>query len=314
MTPLGRPAGSTSSSTHPQSRRTPLTVHLARAAGIGGLVALVAFNLYGWSYYLAPAAMRVRHPLHAWLKPSGTIGQSLGFLAMGLFLFLWLYPLRKRFSRRLEATGSIGSWLDVHIVAGLLVPLVAATHASWRFRGLIGLGYLSLLVVFLSGLIGRYLYAHVPRSRNGLEMTLEEASAERRSLLQQIARAAGLPVTTLEQKMAPASSPGAGRGILRVVLGMIGDDLARMRRLRDLRRLLAERAAGGLRLSRKTRRELVRLMRREIALGQQIRMLDGIHRVFRYWHAAHKPFAVTALGAVLLHVIVVVAVGSTWLW
>jgi hypothetical protein len=95
---------------------------------------------------------------------------------------------------------------------------------------------------------------------------------------------------------------------------MIGDDLARMRRLRDLRRLLAERAAGGLRLSRKTRRELVRLMRREIALGQQIRMLDGIHRVFRYWHAAHKPFAVTALGAVLLHVIVVVAVGSTWLW
>jgi hypothetical protein len=50
-----------------------------------------------------------------------------------------------------------------------------------------------------------------------------------------------------------------------------------------------------------------------MSLTQQTRMLDATHRVFRYWHVAHRPFAITALVAVVIHVAVVVAVGATWL-
>ena len=58
----------------------------------------------------------------------------------------------------------------------------------------------------------------------------------------------------------------------------------------------------------------MRLARREMALAQQARMLDATHAVFRYWHVLHRPVAVAALLAVLVHVAVVVAVGATWLW
>jgi hypothetical protein len=51
---------------------------------------------------------------------------------------------------------------------------------------------------------------------------------------------------------------------------------------------------------------------REISMAQQARMLDATQRVFRYWHVAHRPFAVTALVAVVIHVAVVVTVGATW--
>jgi hypothetical protein len=295
-------------------RKTARTVTLSRVLGVGAFVGLAAINLYGLSYYIAPAAGRVRHPLHAWLKPSGYIGQSLGFVALAAFLFLWLYPIRKRYANALAPTGSVGSWLDVHVVAGLLVPLIAATHASWRFSGLIGLGYLSLFVVFLSGVVGRYLYSHVPRSRNGLELTLEDAIGERKALLYEIAKAGGLPMTVLEKILDPGGMPTLSSNPLRVIARMVGDDLTRRRRVRALRRVLLAARPDGPALDAATLRGLLRLVRREIALGQQVRMLDGIHRVFRYWHAAHKPFALTALGAVLLHVAVVIAVGSTWLW
>jgi hypothetical protein len=36
--------------------------------------------------------------------------------------------------------------------------------------------------------------------------------------------------------------------------------------------------------------------------------------VFRHWHAAHRPFAITALFAVCAHVIVAIRMGQTWFW
>jgi hypothetical protein len=144
-------------------RRTPWARYRPLAVLLGILGAL---NLAGLPYYLLATAQRVRHPLHPWLKPTGLVGQSAGVGAFALFLFLWLYPLRKKF-RFLAFTGSIAKWLDVHVVAGLCIPLLAAMHAAWHFTGLIGLGYAAMMIVVLSGFIGRYLYVRIPqRSRD----------------------------------------------------------------------------------------------------------------------------------------------------
>src|SRR5712691_12259721 len=104
------------------------------------LALLTAICLAGWPYYVLPMAERVRSPLHPWLKSSGYVGQSAGLLALAIFFFLWLYPLRKKF-RWLAFTGAIARWLDVHVLAALALPLLVAIHAAWRFEGLIGLGF-----------------------------------------------------------------------------------------------------------------------------------------------------------------------------
>ena len=93
----------------------------------------------------------------------------------------------------------------------------------------------------------------------------------------------------------------------------LSDDITRWRLTRALRRRLRD-MRGESALDAKTVDRVVRLASREISLAQQLRMLDATQRVFRYWHVAHRPFAVTALVAVLVHVTVVVAVGATWFW
>lgn len=273
---------------------------------------LVSINVAGLPYYLAPMAERVRSPLHPWLRPSGVIGQSAGILALAIFLFLWLYPLRKRV-RWLAFTGSIGRWLDVHITVALALPLLLAIHAAWRFGGLIGLGFDAMMIVVASGIVGRYLYVRIPRSRSGVELTLAEVRQQRERLIGDLLERTKLPRAELERILEPVRSTAVAPGIVRALLSMLQGDIARWRAGRALRRrwrsdpALAALDAGML-------RDAARLATRGMALEQQVRMLDATHRVFRFWHVAHRPMAFTALVAVVIHVAVVVALGATWLW
>lgn len=272
---------------------------------------LVAFNLYAMSYYAATPGVRVRHAWHTLLKPSGPVGQSAGLAAFLIFIFLWLYPLRKNY-RALAFTGHIARWLDVHVVAALTLPLLLLTHAGWRADGLIGLGLVAMFIVIASGVVGRYLYVRIPRARSGVELTRDEASAERATVLLRLADATGLPTDTLDVLLR-TDSDAAAPGIAGTLRALVLNDVTRGRRVRDLRRRWT--AAGLPRpLSGGALREAVALADQEIKLEQQARMLDATQRVFRYWHVAHRPFAVTALVAVVIHVAVVVALGATWFW
>jgi hypothetical protein len=170
-----------------------------------------------------------------------------------------------------------------------------------------------MMVVWLSGIVGRYLYARIPRGRAGVELTRDEIARHRGALLEQIARQSGLERTAVEAILAPA--PAAERlGVWGTLKRMIADDFARRSAERRLRRLCQTR--GPLRRStdRVAIRSVLRLARQEVALAQQARMLDATQAVFRYWHVFHRPVAIAAFVAVLVHVIVVIALGATWLW
>jgi len=277
------------------------------------LVPLIAINVWGASYYLAGQGARVRHPLHALLRPSGGVGQSAGIAAFAIFVFLWLYPARKKW-KRLAFTGTVGTWLDVHIASALLLPLLLATHAAWRSDGVIGLGLVAMLVVIASGVVGRYLYTRIPRARSGVELSRDEAAAARLDLLQRLADTTGMPVASLEAMLSTGADAEA-RGLLPALRRMLINDFTRRRRCRELRHRWAEAAgANGRSLAGRALDEAVALADREIALSQQVRMLDATHRVFRFWHVAHRPFAITALIAVVIHIAVVVSLGATWFW
>ena len=103
-------------------------------------------------------------------------------------------------------------------------------------------------------------------------------------------------------------------GVWRTLLHLASDDLTRWRLTRVLRRRFASGETDGAKLDKATLDRVVALAGREISLAQQLRMLDATQRVFGYWHVAHRPFAVTALVAVVVHVAVVIAVGATWFW
>jgi hypothetical protein len=307
--------GNASAGAHPAASEATA----AAGSRIGAFVALLLFgtlvaaNLVGLPYFLLSTAERVRSPLHSWFRPSGFVGQSAGILAFALFLFLWLYPLRKKYPR-LAFTGSVTAWLSVHVIAGLMIPLVAALHAAWHFTGLIGLGYGAMMVAWLSGIVGRYIHARIPRSKSGLELTRDEVEAQRAAVAQQIVDSTGIEPELLEHIVLAGTSPSvpADASPLRVMAVMIANDARRWRALRTLQ----WKWHGVTALDGAVEHEMLvtmrRLMRREIALTQQARMLDATHRLFRYWHVAHKPMAISALLAVVIHVGTAIALGVTW--
>jgi len=299
---------------HTPVRRAPRRVRspATKAAAVFA-VFLVGLNLFGLQYYLLPKAEQVRHPLHVWLRPSGYLGQGAGVLALAIFMFLWLYPLRKKF-RWLAFTGTVSKWLDVHSLAALGLPLLVAAHATWRFGGLIGIGFWSMMVVWLSGIVGRYLYARIPRSQAGVELTIEEIGAQRQALLEEIAERSGLEAAAIDAVLDADSTPTTGLGLWGTCRRMISDDLRRRRAARTLRREIQLRRPLHRKDDRAALREVLRLANREMALVQQSRMLGATQNVLRFWHVAHRPLAVTALVAVVIHVAVVVSLGATWFW
>lgn len=274
----------------------------------GVALPLVAVNLAGMPYYLAPMAERVRHPWHAVLRPSGTVGLTAGILAVAIFIFLWLYPLRKKY-KQLAFLGSLGKWMDVHIATALAMPLLLAIHAAWHADGVIGLGLLSMMVVIASGVVGRYLYVRIPRARNGVELTREEVAGRRRELIGELAETTGLGVDVITRTLEIGSAAGEEESLPRIFARLLSDDLLRWRRTAELQRRWAKVTQAGRPLDRRALAEAVRLASQEMSLEQQSRMLDATHRVFRFWHVAHRPFAVTALVAVVIHIVVVLAVG-----
>jgi len=269
--------------------------------------------LFGLPYYEMTRPERVRSPLHPWLKPAGYIGQSAGILALLIFLFLWLYPLRKKF-RWLSFTGTMAKWLDTHVLSALALPLLVAIHSAWRFEGLIGLGFWSMMVVWASGIVGRYVYSRIPRGKAGVEMTIEEIAAQRKDLIEEISKRSGLDAELVAKTLSTGMSTPAKGGVGATLYRMIRDDFARRRGARALRRLWKERGWTKRKADRKMIPAMLQLARREMALGQQARMLSATHAVFRYWHVLHRPVAIAALVAVIVHVAVVVALGATWLW
>ena len=269
----------------------------------------VLVTAWGLPYYLASTAQRLRHPLHPLLKSSGPVGLVFGAVALLMFLFMWLYPLRKQ-AKWLAWTGPIGEWMNVHVVMGLALPVIAAVHAGWHFDGLIGLGMGAMVVVSLSGLVGRYLYTHIPRDRAGLELSLEQVGGERRALLTQIAIATGLTPQDAERSLALDPRPYAGLDLVRTFARLIADDWTRWRTMHRLRRAWSRRVAGRAPLDRRSLASALKLARHEMALQQQMRALEATRRVFAWWHVAHRPFALTALIAVLVHVGVAIWIGG----
>jgi hypothetical protein len=277
---------------------------------LAGLFALpLGVCVRGLGYYSSPIAERLRDPLHPWLKPGGTLGLTFGVMGFLMFVFMWLYPLRKKI-RWLAWTGKLGSWLRIHILAGLWIPLVVAVHAAWRFEGVIGLGYWAMVIVSLSGVIGRYLYVRIPHSHSGLELSLEDVAAERATLISRISVALGVDASEVEHMLAIEPASDAKLGWSQTVLKLFKDDRARGQALKRLRREWCHSVPGRRNVDPRTLKKVLKLARRELALQQQVRMLEATRLVFGYWHVAHRPVAVTALVAVTVHVIVAVMIGG----
>lgn len=140
------------------------------------IVAIVlAYLIYrGLSFYQVKIEERFFHPDYALLKPSGAWGHGMGIIG-SLFMLIGVgsYMIRKR-SRRLYKLGILKHWLEFHIFLCTLGPILVLFHTSFKFGGIVAISFWSMVAVFISGIIGRFIYIRIPRTIEGRELTLSE--------------------------------------------------------------------------------------------------------------------------------------------
>jgi hypothetical protein len=274
-------------------RRTILALlHLATLAALGAL---------GWrgrEYYALPLAERPRHELHWQLKPGGEIGRLYGAGGATLMTAMLSYSARKRIPL-LRRAGTLSSWLDFHIWCGVTGPLLIVLHSALKLGGLIAIAFWSMVAVALSGILGRFLYAQIPRTAAGDQLSLEEARRLAAELERRLRAEAGAAAGNLEREAAPEDRP---TGFVAALAALAVEPVRARARFARFRR-------DHPGLPRPLLRRLRRATLESALLERRIALWRRIHELFHYWHVFHKPFAILMYLFAAVHIGVAFATG-----
>jgi len=314
--PLLRQAGvSFDPAHHPPPRQPGKGGSSSMGTAIAGLLlalAAAAFVLGHLDYYGLPIAARPTHGKHGWLRPGRGLGLALGFAALALVLVNLLYLLRRSGRLRL---GSLRAWMTSHVLTGCLALAAAILHAAMAPRDTPGgHAFWALAVLVVTGAIGRYFYAHVPRAANGRELELKEARRGLERVEAEWAAAEG------GQRAAAAFAAQARAEVEALIArrhwrrSLLGRALALAFGQRDLRRLLARLhvAAQTQEVSEGRVREVADLARRGYRAALAAAHFEDLRALLGSWRFLHRWIAALLLLLVAVHVVNAVAYGQLW--
>lgn len=132
----------------------------------------------GWDFYSLPIEERFYHPRYDWYKASGILGHGLGIIGTLMILFgVVMYITAKKYGY-LDRFIRLKYLLEFHIFLCTLGPILILFHTTFKFGGIISVAFWSMVVVVLSGVVGRYLYLQIPKSVSGRTKTLHEIESE----------------------------------------------------------------------------------------------------------------------------------------
>ncbi len=262
----------------------------------------------GSSYYKTSIEERVYHESHSTLKPSGAIGHGLGIAGSLLMITGMLsYMARKRF-RSMSRLGLLKHWLEVHIFLCTLGPIMILFHTAFKFGGLVAVSFWSMVAVFLSGVIGRFIYIQIPRSIEGRTLSLNEIRDMRSDIAGTIRDTYKLDeesynkVSESIKKKVEIYSPNP---IKRFFIKRAND----MRSVSSVKEVLKK-----LNLPAGERRKVIALVKDDISMNRKIERLDLMQNLFKYWHVAHLPFALVVIIVMMIHVAVTIVFGYRWIF
>lgn len=275
------------------------------------IVLSVLFVLFikGISYYHTSIENRFFHPGYEVFKPSGTLGHGLGITG-SLFIIIGIssYMIRKR-SKRLRRVGILKHWLEFHIFLCTLGPILILYHTSFKFGGVVSISFWSMVAVFFSGILGRFIYIQIPRTIEGRELSLSEVKNLKTNLEEKLFSTNQIDEETTQFILNSARSSTISIQNSNVFSRLLKSALADRKKLKNIKKLLKRDKLSG-----KEFRTTISLISRELSLNRRIERLDIMKNLFKYWHVAHLPFALVMLTIMIIHVTITLVLGYKWIF
>ena len=235
---------------------------------------------YGQSYYLTLISERPFHLQYELLKPSGYLGHEYGIFGTFLILLgMTIYIIRKRWKKVAEL-GRLKYWLEFHIFLCTIGTIFVVFHTTFKFGGIISLGFWALILVWISGVIGRFIYLQIPRTIEGREMSLQELLLIKSQNDNKLTEKYGIDVSQINTSK---------------ISGM---------RLKHLSKTVSDNEIAILK----------KLIRKQRILSIRIEGLEKAHQLFNAWHIIHLPFSVIMILIMVIHVSVVLFFGYKWIF
>ena len=228
-----------------------------------------------------------------YLVAESGIGYWFGIIGASMMLLLLVYPLRKRF-RRWSAIGSVKSWFRIHMILGLVGPTMIIFHSGFRLGSFnSSVAFFSMLIVALSGLLGRSLYQRIHHGLYGSKRRFEEFYSEN-DLPGLLLSGSGDIDFGLVDEIEEVES-----GLTNLHTGInrsLGFYLRIKSRIGKLQREVMT--------SRLDEHEKKQICKRLQDLRSICRL--GINEIlFSYWHVLHLPLFIMLILSGLIHVVVV---------
>jgi hypothetical protein len=252
-------------------------------------------------------------PTERYITPKRGLGYALGIIGGSLMLLLLVYSLRKRFSW-LSFLGPTPSWFRFHMVLGVLGPLCILYHANFSTGATnSNVALFCMLIVATSGLVGRYIYAHIHHGLYGRKLRLTELQAGAEGLRALSGKISFLPelvnrIEAAEQRLLSCGPTGALLGFLKPMSAALVAAGLRWRLHRYLRRSLRAlaRKSSVVTAERKRLRVVAcAYVDRRLAASRRVAGFEGYERLFSLWHALHIPLIFMMVIAAVIHVIAV---------
>lgn len=262
----------------------------------------------GLSYYQVNIEERFFHPDYQSLKPSGVFGHGIGIIGTLLIIIgVAMYMIRKRvkyFSR----FGYLKHWLEFHIFLCTVGPIMVLFHTSFKFGGVVSISFWSMVAVFLSGIVGRFIYIQIPRTIEGRELSLTEVKNLKTDIGGILNNTANLNESTYHEIFELTKKK------VEVIQGNFFSNY--LKNYSEDRKSIqkAKKLLKNSQLATSDYKKIIELLKNEISLNRKIDRLTTMKNMLKYWHVIHLPFAVIMFIIMIVHVIVTIIFGYRWIF
>ena len=248
-----------------------------------------------------------------WITPEDGVGYWLGIVGASLMGALLLYPLRKRL-RFLHAIGPTRFWFRMHMVFGLVGPLLVLYHCNFQlgsFNSRVAL--FCMLLVAGSGIIGKHFYAAIHRGLYGRKTSLAELQKD---LAASLEKSHGLAVIMpqLVARLDELSKELQGcrvtrsLGVRRSLKWTFTHHYTRLSLWLTARRELKNAARQNDIVARdyqRLMRAASRYIRDYTQLTGRVAQFSFYERLFALWHILHLPIFFMMVLSVMFHILAV---------
>ena len=281
---------------------------LLRALQMAFVLSLVAlaWAFFNFDYYALERVERPAHTKHFLLRPGMGFGLWMGIISIVLIVLNLAYLLRRSPRFRLNL-GSLQAWMTGHVATGVLAFLCATLHAAMAPRNTPGgHAWWALATLLLTGAIGRYFYAWIPRAANGHELVLAEVRARLGRISEEWDQGQRRFRERVRREVEGLVERGqwSGNFLQRVATLVRGQ--------RDLRRTLARLTAEGRRegIDEAQLAETRRLARRAFRTALSVARYEDLRAVLNTWRYLHRWVALLMVILVALHVFTALTFGA----